>query len=31
VVAAVTVLITWKVPSLPKFRWEERDGAKFES
>jgi len=23
VVAAVTLLITWKVPSLPKFRWEE--------
>jgi hypothetical protein len=27
VVAAVTLLITWKVPSLPKFRWEERREA----
>lgn len=27
VVAAVTLLITWKVPSLPKFRWDEQDNA----
>ena len=27
VVAAVTLLITWKVPSLARFRWAEQSGA----
>jgi MFS family permease len=28
-VAAATVLTAWRVPGLPRFRWQETEGAKF--